>query len=168
MQRLLPSPVAGKVLASTLAATNRGETGLNPQSPADPATVLQGRKGLQSKKPCRTSPHGKRNGKIKPFPAARLAARFRSSSSHTVGRSMLTDICERREQRVSSSVPRTCAPAYSIRIPLIFLKSSSYHEFLTPRPRATGLGCIWPSEQRCGGAGDIRDRGGYQSETGHR
>src|SRR5580698_7276223 len=64
--------------------------------------------------------------------------------------------------------PRAARPADGVRIPLIFLKSSSYHELLAPRPVATGLGCIWPNVRRCGGAGDIWDRGGYQSEAGNR
>src|ERR1700735_2639399 len=56
MQVVVVPPVAVRALASTGAATNRGETGLDPQPPVDPAAGRQGRKGSQFQKPCRTSP----------------------------------------------------------------------------------------------------------------
>src|ERR1700722_19572271 len=105
MQVLLPSRRAGGRLAPTRAAMNRGETGLDPQPPADPAADIQGRKGAAVSKAMSDKSCGKLHGKIMPFPAARLAARFRSSSSHTAGRSMLTDNCEGWERPPPSEFP---------------------------------------------------------------
>jgi hypothetical protein len=116
--------------------------------------------------------------------AGRLMARLKGSSFHATHRSMLTDICKAAKSRRPVSLPGACGP-HRIRISLIFLKISSYHDFLKlpvtvlghkirwrPRRRAappvrdvpSRLDLIRLSTRRLR---DVQNRGGYQSEARH-